>query len=85
MSEVAPTAPQAAKATPACFKPSLMPIFCSCMCALLCVFLANGTGKTPNGKMPPVAYVFWAFVACCAFSTIKSIYTYFTAPPCKTS
>jgi len=85
MSDLAPTAPQAAKAVSVCSRPNIVGIICSMLCASLFVYFAQNTGKTNNGKMPATAYLCWALVACCAFSTLKNTYDYFTTPPCKTS
>ena len=85
MSDLASTAPQAAKAVSVCLRPNIIAILCSILFTCLFVYFAQSTGKTNNGKMPPTAYLCWALVAFCAFSTLKNTYDYFTTPPCKTS
>jgi hypothetical protein len=85
LAPTAPTAPQAAKAVSVCTRPSIAGIICVMLCTSLFVYFAQNTGKTNNGKMPATGYLCWGIVACCACSTLQSIYSYFTAPPCKTS
>lgn len=68
-----------------CQQVGISSIICPLFCVCLFVVLAQGTGKTNNGKMPTSAYLLWFCVVCYILSTLNSIYKYFTQTPCPTT